>query len=583
MRLFGRIVVIVLAAVGAMVLIGVVVMTVAALSSRPKPLPLHMVLSVNLDNGVAESRPDSPLARFTGRDIVVLSDLVQTLQRAANDIRVDGLVVRFDGAPMGMATAQEIREAVTAFRRSGKRAVIFSEDMGGFGGSTVGAYLSSAFKEVWLQPSGTYGLAGFMAQSPFIKGTLDMLGVQPQFSGRWEYKSAIEMFNRDKFSKEARETMDGLVEAWTDQAVDGIAAARGVKADTVRTLMDKGLLFADEAKDAGLIDRTGYWDELYKSLTEHGARLIDLDTYAERLAPQPEAVKVALIVGAGPVTSGGGDDGPFADNGSMAAGRITRAFRDAVKDPQIKAILFRINSPGGSYTASDAIWREVGNARAAGKPVVVSMGDVAASGGYFAAMAADAVVAQPGTITGSIGVFSGKFVLADLWKKLGVSWDEVHRGANAGMWSMNEPFTAAGWDRLNAMLDHVYADFTAKAEKARKIDAKTMDTLARGRVWPGDKAKAIGLVDDNGGYEAAFAAIRRLVRLPTQMPLRLMPFPRPRTPLEEVMEAARQGGLVDDAAATLMLEARVATLLRPFAGLLATGDNSLRMPPIETR
>ncbi|HEY1721647.1 MAG TPA: S49 family peptidase [Magnetospirillaceae bacterium] len=586
MRFLGRLIVIVLAVIGGFMVLGTVFMTVAAVSSsREKPLPAHMVLSLNLDNGVVETRPDSPLARFANHDVTVLSELVQTLDRAANDPRVNALVVRLDGAPMGMAAAQEVRDAVTAFRRSGKRAVVFSEELGGFGGSTIAAYVSSAFKEVWLQPSGTYGLSGFMLQSPFIKNTLDMLGVQPQFSGRWEYKSAIEMFTHEKFSKEAHETMDGLVAAWTNQAVDGIAASRGLKAEDVRALMDKGILFSDEAKAAGLIDRAGYWDELDKSLTEDGSAMISVNSYATRLGPRPEAVKVALIVGAGPVTSGGGDGGPLGNDNSMAAGRVTQAFRDAVKDPDVKAILFRIDSPGGSYTASDAIWREVNNARAAGKPVVVSMGDVAASGGYFAAMSADRIVAEPGTITGSIGVFAGKFVLADLWKKLGVTWDEVHQGANSGMWSQNQPFTPAGWERLNAMLDHVYADFTDKAEKARKIDAKDMDAVARGRVWPGDKAKEIGLVDENGGYAEAFVAVRRLARLPSQMPLRLAPFPQPRSPFNELVHALRNGGLPMDSEASTMLRTlvKVEAMLQPFEAMLSEQDNTLRMPPIETK
>ncbi len=584
MRFIGRLIVIVLAVIGGMLVIGTGFMIAAVLSAQPKPLPEKMVLSVNLDRGVAETRSDSPFARFTDHDVVVLSELVQTLDRAAADPRVTALVVRLDGAQIGMAAAQEIRDAVAAFRKSGKRAAIFSEELGGFGGSTVAAYISSAFKEVWLQPSGIYGLSGFMLQSPFLKNTFDMIGVQPQFAGRWEYKSAIETFTRDKFSKEAKETMDGLVTAWTRQAVDGIAASRGLKAEDVRALMDKGMLFADEAKQAGLVDHTGYWDELDKSLTEDGSKKIDINTYADRLGPRPEAVKVALIVGAGPVTSGGGkSDSPLGNGNAMAAGRITQAFRDAVKDPQVKAILFRIDSPGGSYTASDAIWREVNNARQAGKPVVVSMGDVAASGGYFAAMGADRIVAQPGTITGSIGVFAGKFVLADLWKKLGVNWDEVHQGANAGMWSANQAFTPAGWDRLNAMLDHTYADFTGKASVARKIEPKAMDAVARGRVWPGDKAKEIGLVDENGGYAEAFVAIRRLARLPSQMPLTLVPFPEPRDAVEEVIHTIREGGVSENAVAALLLQARVASALEPFAGLFTKGDNTLLMPPVETR
>ena len=238
-----------------------------------------------------------------------------------------------------------------------------------------------------------------------------------------------------------------------------------------------------------------------------------------------DAVKVALIYGVGAIQRG--DKDTMADGAVMSAEKTTKAFRDAVKDPSVKAILFRIDSPGGSYTASNSIWREVGNARSAGKPVIVSMGDVAASGGYFAAMAADRIVAQPGTITGSIGVFSGKMVLADFWKKLGVSWDEIHAGQNATMWSSNTPFSATAWDRMNALLDHIYADFTGKAEQGRNIKPDAMDKIARGRIWAGDEALHAGLIDQTGGYATAIGLIRDLARLPAHMPVNLVPFPRP--------------------------------------------------------
>jgi len=582
MRLVGKILVITLAVIGGFVVIGIALSVVAALSARPQPLPDHMVLSLQLSNGVAEASPTGPFARLTERRQPVVSQLVQLLGRASRDPRITALVVHLDAAPFGMATAQELREAIDSFRASGKRTVVFSEDLGGFGGSTIAVYLASAFQEVWLQPSGEVGLVGFMAQSPFLKGTFDMLGIAPQFGARWEYKSAIETFTHDKFSKEARDSLDALVGAWTNQAAEGIAKSRSLTIDKVRELIDKGPLLAEDAKAAGLVDRLGYWDELQATLLTDGAKIVDAEDYADRLGPQPEAVRVALIVGAGEVHSGGDDDSIGGSVG-MAAGRITQAFRDAVKDPQIKAILFRIDSPGGSYTASDAIWREVGNARAAGKPVVVSMGDVAASGGYDVALEADWIVAQPGTITGSIGVFGGKFVIADLWKKLGVSWDEVHRGDNAGMWSANQPFSKDGWDKLNATLDHVYDDFTTKAAKARKLDAAAIDAVARGRIWAGDRAREVGLVDETGGFPEAFAAIRRLARLPSQMPLHLVPFPRQRTPLEQLMEIAKRGELPADASAALAVQARMEEMLRPFASLLSSGDKTLLMPPLETR
>ncbi len=246
---------------------------------------------------------------------------MQTLDRASRDARVGAVVARLDGSGMGLASAQEIRDAVIAFRKSGKRAVLYSEELGG-GASSVDAYLASGFQEVWLQPSGLYSLPGYMAQTPFIKGTLDLIGVQPQFSGRWEYKSAIETFTHDKFSKEAKETLEGLVASWTNQTIEGIATARGLKPEDVRAVMDKGFLFAEDARQAGLIDRVGYWDEVQKSLEAGGAVMVDLPEYEARLGPQPEAVKVALIVGAGTVTSGGDDDA-LDDTPTMSAARIT--------------------------------------------------------------------------------------------------------------------------------------------------------------------------------------------------------------------------------------------------------------------
>ncbi len=582
MRLLGRIVVIVLAVIGGWTLLLFGMGVWAALSFRPPALPERMALGLDLDAGVTEMPSADPLERLTGRPPYVLSELVAGLDRAARDPRVIALVARLDGAAPGMAQTQEVRDAVLAFRKSGKPAYLFSQDLGGFEGATTSVYLASAFKEVWLQPSGDVGLTGFEAESPFLKGTLDMIGVKPEFGARYEYKSAIDMFTQTGMTKENRESIEQLLQSWTRQATEGIATARGLKVEDVRALIDRGPLLGADALSAKLIDRLGYWDELRKSVLEGGASFVDLARYAARLEPEPNAVGVALIVGSGPVQEEA-DDSPLAEETVMGSDRMERAFAAAAKDARVKAILFRIDSPGGSYTASDAILRDVQQARAAGKPVVVSMGDVAASGAYFVAIGADEVVAEPGTITGSIGVFGGKLVIADLWKKLGISWDEVHTGANAPMWSANQPFTQAGWERLNAMLDHVYADFTDKVAKARNIKPADMDAVARGRIWPGDRAREVGLVDANGGYDEAFAAIRRLARLPSQMPLHLISFPRPRQPIEYLLRMAGDEGIPPGMSGALALEAKIAERLRPFAALLDGGDNFLRLPPFEAK
>jgi protease-4 len=585
MRLLGRIVVVVLAIVGVFaVLIGGVGIWVIV-KARPASLPAEMVLEINLNAGVTEAAPDSPFAKFELENAYVLKDLVMALDQASRDPRVTAVVARLDGGSPGMARAQEIRDAILAFRKSNKRTVLYSTSLGEFGAATVPYYLATAFREIWLQPSGNLGLTGFVAESPFFKGTLDLLGIRPQFGARYEYKSAIDIFTQDRFTKESRESLDLLIDAWTRQAVIGIAEARGLSRDTVSALVDRAPLMADEARQAGLVDRLAYWDELEKELTEGGNKLIDLADYIGDTKPEPQAVKVALIYGVGAVQRGdGGGGSPLSGSAVMSAERISKAFQDAVKDPTVKAILFRIDSPGGSYIASDTIWRAVGTARTAGKPVVVSMGNVAASGGYFAAMAADRIVAQPGTITGSIGVFAGKMVLADFWKKLGVSWDEVHHGQNAAMWSANEPFSPASWDRMNAILDHIYGDFTGKAEEGRHISAADMDKIARGRIWPGDQAKRIGLVDDIGGYETAVGLIRQLARLPSQMPVNLVQFPRPKDPLDYLVDFAKSGRVPPDLAdglVSFVALAKLAGTVQQLLGLLPPAGE-LTMPPMRT-
>jgi protease-4 len=464
--------------------------------------------------------------------------------------------------------------------------VAYSTSLGGFGGGSLSYYLASSFHDIWLQPSGDIGLTGYRAESPFFKNLLAMLDIKAEFGGRYEYKNAIDIYTHDKFSKEGRESMQLLIDAWTRQTVDGIALARGLPPAEVKAVIDRAPLLADEALQAKLVDKLAYWDEMEKDLTADGSKLVDLNDYAAHARAEPTAVKVALIAGVGEVQEGDGEDDLFAQKAAMSSRRLERAFKDAIKDPEIKAILFRIDSPGGAYPAADAIWRAVGTARTAGKPVVVTMGDVAASGGYYGAMAADKIVAQPGTITGSIGVFAGKLALTDFWKKIGISWDEVHQGKNSGMWSANSSFTPAQWDRLNAMLDHTYADFTGKAETARHLTPEAMDKVARGRIWPGDEAKRIGLVDELGGYSEAFVLIRQLAKQPTQMPIQLVPFPKEKSPFELLMAFAKNGQLSDDVAAESAAFAKVlhlVSVIAPLADMVEGGDSSLKMPPIEVK
>jgi len=579
MRLLGRILLVVLAVIGGLALLISTLGFWSVLHAKPKPMPAKMVLSLDLDQGVFETR-NAGLS-FTRRHGYALKDVVEALDRASRDSRVVGVVARFDAPPIGMARAQEVRDAIGAFRHSGKRVVAYSTSLGGFGGSSLAYYLASGFHDIWLQPSGDVGMTGYRAESPFFKNLLGMLDIKAEFGGRYEYKTAIDIYTHDKFSKEGKESTQLLIDSWTRQTIDGISLARGLPPADVRAIMDRAPLLAEEALQARLVDRLAYWDELEKDLTSDGSKLVDLNDYVAQTHAESTAVKVALISGIGQVQQGDGDDELFAQRAAMSSRRLEKSFKDAVEDPDVKAILFRIDSPGGDYPAADAIWRAVSQAKAAGKPVVVTMGDVAASGGYFGAMAADKIVAQPGTITGSIGVFAGKLALVDFWKKIGVSWDEVHQGKNSGMWSANSTFTPAQWDRLNAMLDHTYADFTGKAEAARHLSAEDMDKLARGRVWPGDEAKRVGLVDELGGYPEALVLIRQLAKQPTQMPIQLVPFPKEKSPLELLFEMARNGELSDEMAsdsAALGKVLHLVKLMAPVTEALSEDRSALKLP-----
>ncbi len=589
MRRLGRIIVATLAVVGLLFItgIGLAIWGALAIHDKVEPaLPKHMVLRLDLENQFKEAPSSDPFAALAGEDIYVLRKVVEGIDRAAKDERVVGLFATLGHTNMGFARAQEVRDAVTRFRASGKPAVLFAETMGEFGNGTVEYYLSSAFSQVWLQPSGDVGLTGFLAETPFLRGTLDLLGIQPQFAGRKEYKTAIEIFTEKKFTPANAETLNGLLDAWSNQVIDGVAQGRRMPADKVRALYGKGPFVAAEALSAGLVDKLGYHSDAWAAAAGSGPKPTEVDVgdYAAR-GPKAHGTKVALITGEGAIMRGDADQ-PFGGEEGFGSETVAGALRAAIDDPAVKAILIRIDSPGGSYVASDTIWNEVRRARAAGKPVVASMGNAAASGGYFVAMGADRIVAQPGTITGSIGVFTGKMVLADFWPKLGVSWDEVHRGDNAPMFSANRPFSPEAWDRVNVMLDRIYADFTTKAAEGRKMPVDKLEPLARGRVWSGAEAKSLGLVDALGGMDVAQAEVRGLLKLAADAPLELEPFPQPKKPWEMLAKLANSGGRAEDPAVRSLLAA--ARVLAPLARQVEAMDpkaGELRLPvlPPEAR
>jgi protease-4 len=491
-----------------------------------------LILEVDLTDGLADRPVTDLLSGLAALRRTRLADVVEGLKRARDDDRVRAIVAKVGGSGMGLARVQEVRDAVADFRTSGKLAIAWAESFGEFTHGNMPYYLATAFDKIYLQPSGSVGLTGFRIEQLFLHDALAKAGIDFQSAKRHEYKSAADGLTERGFTGPAREAAQRLTESVTGQLVQVIAERRGMTEQEARDLVAEGPFLAQDAKDKGLVDALGYRDEVYADVRAKagpGAVLLYIPRYYRTQVLTQKARKlparepfVALIHASGPIKGGRSGRGPFGD-GPMGSDTISAALRAAADDPRARAVVLRVNSPGGSYSASDTIWREVVRLRGRGKPVVVSMGDVAASGGYFIAMAADVIVAQPGTLTGSIGVILGKPVFSQLLDRAGVIVDAVGDGDNSQMFSSAHPFTEQEWERINSWLDAIYRDFTSKVAQGRNMTAERVHDLARGRVWTGADAAENGLVDELGGLHKAAAIARVRGGLPDSAPLRAFP------------------------------------------------------------
>src|SRR5215470_8441425 len=410
-----------------------------------------LILELDLSEGIAEESPGDVVSAVLTMRRPRLGDILDGLRRARADDKVRALVVKIGGRQIGLARVQELRAAIANFGRSGKATVAWGETFGEFSPGNAAYYLATAFDRIWLQPSGDVGLTGLSLEQWFYRGTLDKLGLEYEVGKRYEYKNAADRLTEQGFTGPAREALERLAASLTGQLADAIAQRLGVSAGDVRRLIDNGPYVADDALESRLVDALGYRDEVYADVRGTAGRdayLLYLGRYqrarwlAERARKLPETGDhgVALVYANGQIRRGRSARGPLS-GGAMGSDTVATALRAATADRRARAIVLRVNSPGGSYVASDTIWREVVRARQAGTPVVVSMGDVAASGGYFIAMAADAIVAQPGTVTGSIGVLAGKPVTTSLLERAGITTDSVTEGAHADMFTTTRPFS----------------------------------------------------------------------------------------------------------------------------------------------
>ncbi|MDE1900155.1 MAG: signal peptide peptidase SppA [Alphaproteobacteria bacterium] len=539
--------------------------------------PAKVVLSLDFDSPIVEQGDGSPLdLALDESSPVALLDIVRAIDAAKDDPHVVGIVARFGSEQPSLIQAQEIRAALARFKKSGKFTYAYGTSFGDFGSGDRAYYLASAFDNIWLQPVGTVSLTGVGLTDFFGKTALDKAGITADFMRREEYKEFMEDAQRDAFDPAVKVEMQGLVDNLSGQIAAGIADSRKWDAARVANLMAQGPYTADEAQQNGLVTRVAYADQLddeIDRLAGKDAQQVDVDTYlgyADDGTGGGAQTEVALIYGLGLIADKDVGDGGIAGGHVMGADDIAGAFDDAASDANVKAILFRIDSPGGSPSASETIRRAMIHAEKQGKPVIVSMGGTAASGGYWIAMNGDKIIADPGTLTGSIGVVSGKFALDGLLQKIGVTPDGVRTADNAGMWQMDAPFNPAQRARINALLDETYRAFTDNVAAARKIPLDKMPDIAKGRVWTGEQALPLGLVDQLGGYDVALEDVRQALKLGENDVIDLEPFPAAPTPAERLLKLLHHFGAASSALSSLADTLDdIQAVARPWLGLAA--------------
>jgi len=538
----------------------------------------NLLLELDLTEPLVAPEADDPIARLRARGRRLLRPTLRALHEAAEDRHVVGLIAKVGGVwPWG--TMQELRLGVKAFAASGKPTLAWAESFGEGSARDMAAYvLATAFGELWLQPGGGVGLLGVGIETTFLRGMLDRLGVESEVEQRHEYKNAADLVLHTEYTPAHREALQRLAESVFNDAVQTIADARGLDHDRVRELINTGPRTAAEARDVGLVDRLGYRDQVYEELrtrTDGKPELLFADRWRPRrklASPPHRRGHVAVVDVRGTIVSGRTRRSPMGRQ--AGSDTVSAQLRAAHANDRAQAVVLRVESGGGSALASEVIWREVFRLCDSGKPVVASMGDVAASGGYYIASPADVIVALPATLTGSIGVFGYKLVVDALLERVGLTKDTVQQGARALMYSARKGFSEDERARFATIIDAVYEDFVGKVAAGRRRPVAEIEAVARGRVWTGRDALEAGLVDELGGLRDAVRIARERASLPEDAPVlgavRIPPLARLTRPKNSddprTWVAAAWPGLGDVAAALGM-----------------PADTALRMPPITLR
>ena len=516
-----------------------VILFFAAMKPSRLSLPSNAVLVIDATGQIEEQRSPDLFSAFSGFTTPVLHDYVDAIDAAAKDSHIAGLVVRIAPLETGWGKLEEIRSHLLAFRKSGKPSICY---LGYDGIGNPEYYLASACQQIWLVPTAPVSIRGMMAEALFFRGTLDKLKVVPEFYHIAEYKTAGNTFTEKQFTPAHKEEVEGLLHSIYDLYLNDASKARGMDRAQFEALLNRGPFSSSDAVTNKIVDRLGYWDQLqdYFKGRAQGWNPVSLNRYRSSISNDGTA-NIAVVHASGLIVSG--DSGSTSGGGSVMGGDSVAAdLRTARKDHSIKAIVLRVDSGGGSVVGSEVIRREVELANQV-KPVVVSMSDVAASGGYWIAAPARKIVADPGTITGSIGVLIGKFNVSGLYALLGMSTDSVATSDNATMFSAQQNFTPAQRAYIQKSLNDTYADFTKGVAQGRKMTVEAVDKIGKGRVWSGVQAKEIGLVDELGGLDRAIEIAKQLSNIPAGESVHIVRYPEEKSFFEQFLQRQKDNNM----------------------------------------
>ena len=534
-----------------------------------------IVLNLTLGDQQLSEQPHSPgiMSLMEGTSPSVYS-IVAGLDHAAKDKNVKGVLLTLGGNALKVAATQEIRDAIKAFKASGKFVYTYTDSFGEHTNGTKNYYLATATSKIWMMPLGTLNLIGASVEIPFAKKALENFKIRPQMGRREEYKGMVESFTEFDFSPPYKENMQRIIDALITQIVADIAGDRGLTVDQVRNIMDTAPHFPKKALTAKMIDELGYKDQVKEAIEKligKKPHYIPFESYVHTLNTSSKGEKIAVIYAEGTIAKGKTGWNPLSDESAMDAVEVAKSIRNAAEDSAIKAIVLRVDSGGGNPIASELISREMDRAKLK-KPTVASLSNYAASGGYWIACSAQKIVAQPGTLTGSIGVFAGKIVTEGFWENYGIHWGEIHNGNNSTIWSTGQDYSEDGRKKLDEYLDQIYDIFLKKVSVGRNLSLEKVRPIAKGQVWNGLEAKENGLVDALGGLNTAIEIAKKEAGLAAEAPVTLVHFPAEKTILTMLFERHQ-----DDGASILSRHPSLRMVLQKLDGLFAKPQIELKM------